>query len=505
MSNSIKARHNGDNYQARHFWMHALDLLDPSSNTVKVAYEWGQVKSFDDIAIWYDPPLGQAHQYPVTTHFMQVKWQTSKDKHFGYTDLTDPKFINAEKISLIERLHDVKKDGNDRSRVSLVTTARISEGDPLAEIVSNEDGILRLGRLFQGKTARSKMGKVREVWREKLGVETDEDLRHVLEGFAIRDGQSTLEEIRERLDAKARSFGININEKASSASDYRFDSLARQLVVRNIKQLDRNGLLHFLGEEGIQVAPSLNRQNHSRSLAIVSFKRFGTTDDSFDSGNMLSFLNVFDGRYLSNDAGWVLDVADPVARFLEDRVKSIGAVRLTIDAHSSIAYVAGRTLHLKCGVRTELVQNGRRGVEIWHSEDGSGSSADSLVTDVKPVGSGLDIAVAISLTRPTINDVVSYVNKNLPGVGKIIHFELPNKPSQSGVRGGEHAAMLADQIAEEVRGLCQDRGRGTVHLFAAAPNSFMFFLGQQTQAIGACKMYEFDFDGEREGGYFPSV
>jgi hypothetical protein len=44
-------------------------------------------------------------------------------------------------------------------------------------------------------------------------------------------------------------------------------------------------------------------------------------------------------------------------------------------------------------------------------------------------------------------------------------------------------------------------GKPRTHIFIAGPNGFAFFLGQNQQAIGPASLYEWDFDGQRGGGY----
>jgi len=43
-----------------------------------------------------------------------------------------------------------------------------------------------------------------------------------------------------------------------------------------------------------------------------------------------------------------------------------------------------------------------------------------------------------------------------------------------------------------------------VHIFAACPNSVLFYLGQQHQGIAPCIVYEFDFDRRAHKTYQPS-
>ena len=62
--------------------------------------------------------------------------------------------------------------------------------------------------------------------------------------------------------------------------------------------------------------------------------------------------------------------------------------------------------------------------------------------------------------------------------------------------------MLAEAVVQRLQDL---RGSGRsirrVHVFIAGPNGFAFFLGQHQQAIGPAAVYEWDFDGQRGGGY----
>ena len=504
MPNPIAPRLNGDDYQARHFWFHALEMLDPLSGVASVGYEWKEAKSFDDVTVVFDPPRGQAHRRPLARHFRQVKWQASRAIRFGYADLADPAFIGAASISLLERLRDAYRPSDPVTRFSLVTTARIADGDPLADLVSTEDGVLRLDKLRDGKTSRSRMGFVRECWRECMSLANDEELFAILETFAILDGQPDMEAMQDAVTTKARSVGIQIPLTKTSASDFRFDSLARQLIKRNITSFNRAELVQFLADEGIQIAPTLGTGSPAVQIAVLSFERLARDLSRVSTENMLSLLDMFEGRYLKTETTWK-EATDKVAGFLTDRAGSLGNVRLILDAHASLAFAAGRVLHLKSGVRLELVQNGRKGSEIWHATDGSHINAPCFQTSIEHLGEGSRLALAVGVARSTTNAVKRYLKSASLPVSNLLVCELPAGPDQSGVRGGEHAAVLSDQIAALVRNMCSTGEIKAVDLFVAAPNAFSFYLGQQAQAIGPHQMYEFDFDGSRGSSYTPSV
>lgn len=503
MANPIAPRLNGDDYQARHFWCAALDMLDPGSNIAGVAYEWREMKSFDDVGIFYDAPQGQAHAGPMSKHFKQVKWQTTRANRFGYLDLIDPDFINASRVSLLERLRDAHQAGEIGVRFSFVTTARIVDGDPLAELVSSEDGVINLDKLAAGKGPTSKMGKVRKTWSEALGCD-DEVLLSILDGFAVLDGQPNMEAMRDTVATKARSVGLMLSQEDNAASDFRFDSLARQLIKRDIQEFDRLSLIRFLNEEGLRLAPSISSETPPTDLLIRTFDRFATDVSNYDEDHVLDLTDRFSERYLKPDLSWKVDVLDPVKQYLRQRIVGATAVRLALDAHASVAFAAGQTLHLKSGVSPELVQHGRRGREVWHADDGSAAGAPPLAIETRDGGEGDDIAICIALTRPVVEDVGCYLAGTKLPIGQLVLCHLADGASQTGVRGGEHAAMLADQIAGYLSNVAKDRSLSIKHVFVSAPNGFLFFLGQQTQSLGQVQMYEFDFDRRGGGTYVPT-
>ena len=62
--------------------------------------------------------------------------------------------------------------------------------------------------------------------------------------------------------------------------------------------------------------------------------------------------------------------------------------------------------------------------------------------------------------------------------------------------------MLTEAVVQHLLALRSQGHRASpVHVFIAGPNGFAFFLGQHQQAIGPAAIYEWDFDGQRGGGY----
>jgi len=117
---------------------------------------------------------------------------------------------------------------------------------------------------------------------------------------------------------------------------------------------------------------------------------------------------------------------------------------------------------------------------------------------------GPDISIAISVSQPTTAQARAYVTAHLPEVGELISFAMPTGPGQQSVAGGEHAAALAEPVSNHMREITANAPDTVVHVFAACPNSLLFFLGQHHQGIAPCIIYEFDFDRRAHKTYQPS-
>lgn len=501
MADSVVPQWHGANYQARIFWENALNLLDDTSCVVEVTFEADGPKAFDDVVVKYDPPVVRSGPERVPAEYHQVKWHVAYDGRFGFEDFVDPAFIGAKAHSLLERLRDAKQTALPGARFAFVTTYRVKDGDPLGELISGHDKSLLLERLFDGTTDRSRMGQVRHLWRDHLQLADDEALRDVIAGLRVLEGHRSLDELRSSINLRAQVVGMLAQSDANS--DFRYDELARQLKVRGLNGLTRAVLEQLCREEGL-FAPRQDQGADVVNIAVRSF--LGPASDLVGASqeNTLVLVDHFRERYLRDDRGWQVDIRPKVEVFLRERVRNAsGRVRLILDAHASIAFLAGATLDLKSGVFVELVQKGRVGARTWRADDGTtGARLDAAVHRV--ADGQRDIALSVSISQATEAQTRAYVASQLRGVGRLLSVVLPTGPGQQNVTGGGHAAALAEQIANEVRNLKVSDPDALVHIFAACPNSVLFYLGQQHQGIAPCVVYEFDFDRRGNKTYQPS-
>ena len=501
MADSVMARWHGDNYQARIFWENAFNLLLPYSCVVEVTFEANGPKAFDDVVVKYDPPVARSGSERVSAEYHQVKWHVQTGGRFGYEDFIDPKFIGAQSTSLLERLQQARRTAPASAHFAFLTTYRIKDSDPLANLISGHDKTLLIERLFDGTTDKSRMGKVRKCWREHLKLTTDDELKTIVCGLRVLDGHRTLEELRSEINLKAQVVGVLACNAADS--DFRYDELARQLKVRQLNTLNRETFLQLCRDEGLLVEQAVEPDSFL-PIAIRSF--LGPAADIVGAApeHTLLLTDDFRHRYLQDDRDWQRDIRPKVETFLRAAVRKCARLRLILDAHASIAFLAGAVLDLKSGVQTELVQKGRVGARTWRADDESAVRGRRFEIVDDDIGKGCDIAVAISVSQPTTTQAQAYATKRLPNVGKLISFDMPAGPGQQNVVGGEHATALAEQVSNHVRKVRVNDLDAIVHIFAACPNSLLFFLGQHHQAIAPCIVYEFDFDRQAHKTYQPS-
>lgn len=501
MADAVMARWHGDNYQARIFWENAFNLLLPHSCVVEVTFEANGPKAFDDVVVKYDPPVVRSGPERVSAEYHQVKWHVQTGGRFGYEDFVDPDFIGAQTFSLLERLQQARQTAPSSAHFSFLTTYRIKDGDPLAKLISGHDKTLLIERLFDGTTDRSRMGKVRKRWREHLKLTTDDELKAVVHGLRVLDGHRSLEELRADINLKAEAVGVMACNAADS--DFRYDELARQLKVRQLNALTRETFLQLCRDEGLLVERAVE-PDPFLPIAIRSF--LGPAADIVGAApeDTLLLTDDFRQRYLQGDREWQRDIRPKVEVFLRDAARKSASLRLILDVHASIAFLAGAVLDLKSGVQTQLVQKGRVGARIWRADDESATSGGRFDIVDEPLGTGREIAIAINVSQPASAQARSYVAAELPDVGKLISFSMPTGPGQQNVGGGGHAAALAEQVSNHLRMVKEDDPDAVVHIFGACPNSFLFFLGQLHQGIAPCVVYEFDFDRRGNKSYQPS-
>ncbi len=488
----------GFDYQARWFWLEAVRLLHRQSALARVSIEDRETPGFDDVVsrlvlarstdVWEKPLAFEAYQ---------AKFHVDHRKAIGYAALADPEFIGAT-TSLLERLRGACLRADSRGehgRFTLVSPWSLAQGDLIGELWGT-DGSFRPSRLFDGTGDRSATGKVRKAWRKHLGVD-DATLEGVLRRFRV------LPRDPEMVDRLLESLLDNAGLAAVSAGSvaHPYVDLVNAHVKRDERDFDADALRRSLTTARLW-AGDPPEDDGRRAIAIRS-RIIGAIHLEDEAADLLDLVPHFHDRALAGGVDWDRDVAPRIVAFAREHVAAGARHRLYLDAHASIAFAAGWTLHRADVVPVQAIR-GR--LVPWPAE---GPVPDGpLYRDADPIevdgSGGPDIAVAFSVTHDVLPAVMAQVARSLPAVGQVIELKVPN-PGPTSVVDGAHADALAIEAVERIRAVRRADGpEGRVHLFAAAPNGLVFQLGRRSRLMGPTTVHEFDFENPHRG-YTPGI
>jgi hypothetical protein len=500
MTQAITASRDGATFQARLFWRHAACLLDPDGVIAKVGFEMGP-KSFDDIWVEYDTAQRPSDQegMPLLREHFQCKWHAAPNA-YGYQQLTDPAFINANARSLLERARAAQMayapDGKG-ARFKLVTNWQIEKDDPLRPLISTRSTALRVADLFATKTDNSATGKVRKAWREHLAIDDDE-LRLLARTLAFGHAADSLDDLRQVLDMTFKAMGLR--RVAANESAFFYDDLIYQWMGQNRLEFDRASFRAACEQEGILAASTPPPKTYG-------VKTFEHAIDRLEERcvQVLDFVPAFEERYIRSESDWADRIYPELREFLLTAASDTDCLRLALDAHTSVAFAAGSIINLKSGRAIELEQRVLKRM-LWTANDQAPDPTwprfTFEVTEVDPTKP--DLAIAIGLTHDVRSQVQAYVRNALPTVGTLLSCIPSGRPGARVVTCGRHAYDLAESAAQKVADL-KNGGAGLNHLFMAVPNAFSVFLGQRQLVLGPTLLYEYDFDGLQGGGYKTSL
>ena len=132
-------------------------------------------------------------------------------------------------------------------------------------------------------------------------------------------------------------------------------------------------------------------------------------------------------------------------------------------------------------------------------------AADPNVSDERIDINGSDTCLIISVTRDIKDNVIEYISESGLKIRRMITLTIGGKgPSFDSIQNANHAINLVQQVVSSLAQRTTAERRANIHIFASAPNAFMFFLGQRSRGFGNCILYEFDLEAKDTGTYSTS-
>ena len=491
----VAARLEGDVFQGMFFWYQAATLLRQSPTTVRVAIEHDAACGVDDVAVFYNSAGVDANGRRCAADFYQVKYHVDQADAYTSAALCDPAFLRA-KQSLLERFaHAYRKQlatPGEWFRLHLVSNWHWASEDALGPVIRESEG--ELPQRFFSCGPGADLGRIRESWRAHLMM-TDVEFRDFAERLRFGVDHFGRRGFRQALNDRLLSVGLVGIPEDKAQNPY--DSLAQQFVMNGTHEFDAVKFRAMCAKEGLLAGPV---PHGPPFVGIRSFMRFAERMED-ECTRFVCVARHFDGRVIREPQLWPV-VKTEVQGFLADH-KTFRAAehRLLLDCHGSLAFLAGYELDRKSGARVFPVQKGVR-PGAW-TPSGERVAADWDASRIPLGGTVSDIAVAVSVTR----DVMPAARAFVDGRGDFA-FLIDARPvsgiGANSVLSADHAVALADALADVLREH-RPSGRGKIHLFTAAPNGLLYFLGQHRAALGHVQLYEFDFEGELGGSYLPSI
>jgi len=501
MAEAIAARTRGDDYQARVFWLHACRLFQPHSAVEEVAFEDPELRYFDDVSLYYKYGVPDERGGTILADHYQVKFHVDCSGCLTSDALMDPAFIGAKSRSLLQRMQDfgtAYASAKIPFRLYFVSPWDTDSADPLAKLVSNQGGEIRLGVLFDGGSDQTAMGRVRRAWREHLELD-DEGLKGVLEPLRVVPRYFDLKMLSELLNIRLGAVGLMPVGDHGQANVY--DDLIKKVHQTGRVRFTRDQLREICERERLwQGTPAAPRP--SEMYGIRSFLRWAEHMED-ETDRMVCLVRYFDNREIRAPGLWASKVA-PEVRELVSQMKPGHSYHLLLDAHTSICFAAGYFLPLKSGIEVSVMQGTQGRRELWTPRpvDLSNGGVRWSIAQESVNSSGAEVAVAVSVTHDVNADVRAYVKAKLPKVGRILIFSVLPSPGPAAIRDVDHAVSLAQDLASSVRTeRTFEERKEAVHLFLSAPAGFSFFLGRLAQSFGPVVTYEYDFETNAPGAY----
>jgi hypothetical protein len=494
MTKAIIARRKGDEYQARVYWIHLLQLR--TGDYVKsVTIESDLVSFVDDVVVEYalpvnDPLTGDKIAYRL----IQCKYHMNQTGSFTAALLMDKEFIHA-KDSLLQRsfkaFTSLKANGGFLLCVQSNWTWH--PDDELAKHL-HEGGIR--DSLFKAGP-KTEAGKVRKQMRAHLGID-DAELQSFLSRLRFDLGKN-LQHLSELLNAQLRIAELLPIDPTSTQVIY--DDLAWKLFAQGKKVFNRASFDQLIREENLLAPPRMSESE----ISIKSFPQFARRPADVQSAR-LDLTPLFEGRIIGHGKSWEHNVFPEVRDFLlAERLHRLPQpIRLYLDCHLSIAFLAGHVLDPKFGTRIIPMNKSRRkGFEAWPPA----AHQNQPMWRTKQNGTiTSEVVLAISVTHPIGGHLEDYLRQSgMVGIPEI-EFEPSRGIGSEVISDAEYAWNLGYELSSSLRRLLPGSCH-SAHIFMSVPASMAFILGNTLRWITRkVQLYEHDFEGKNAvARYSPSI
>jgi hypothetical protein len=478
----------GLRYQLRHFWLNALPMLyQQGSHVAEVEMECRDVNAVDDLKVVYRQPGINDAGALVDIDFFQIKFHVAQADHVNAQALINPAWSGTREPMLKrfwiawQRL----RPKTNNPRLILRTNWPWDRACPLAPLL-RDDG--RLSQAFITKEATTKVGKIRANWQEACDAADDQAFAEFLQALRFQSSASSLAETEDWLRDRCRLAGVKAVPAETEWNPY--DDLGKRLLETGRTRHTAESLRELLRLNNLLEPPS---EPKSTTVLLRSFRSLDPVAEN-EGQLVIDLCDLFEDRQPKTATAWSTTIPERL-RTAAARIAALpGPIDLKIQAHLSIAWYLGSLLPPKTGVSFMLRQLDARMREmVWDdSPPRCPDGAAGWALEGALLGQGEELAVAVSVSRDVLADVLAHLIANPGPISSLLHATL-QPPGQHAIANGAHGRWLADALITQLSRMVADRRPARIHVFAACPVNFMVLLGQQSAALGPTSVYEFAF------------
>lgn len=280
------------------------------------------------------------------------------------------------------------------------------------------------------------------------------------------------------------------------------DQMVQSSIVGERNRVDFDQIIHDAVKMFIQKATVLRE-----TIGVKSFAR-GTENLESETVACLSLLDYFDDRHLKAECSWNDTIYLELEKFVSQNFISSQNYQIKLECHISIAFSLGQLLSSKRGFNVVPIQKPRYGTNlpaVWDGEATAYDYQDPKFHHIAKDRHYSDSVLILGITQNITDDVMDYIEKTGLNVGRIIEYIRFTDDKYNFIQDGKHATQVVDTIYYELARRETIERKARLHIFSAAPTGLMFYLGQKSQGIGKCTLYEFDFEGTHTATYLKSI
>lgn len=480
---SSSARLKGDDFQHLYTWYRVLSLRKHGQRTARVSIEVPGVGALDDVAshsVDHDGTFSQ---------FCQVKFHVDHGKQYS-TDLLLQE--RPGESSLLKKLYNgwqrVARECA-RHEVVLLTNRSWDSADPFAGMIDGATAAIK--EEFLVASARTNVGKVRERWLAHLGADSEE-FGQFIRALHIDFGYSSTKKLIDDVTERMGSIGLRCDEEALAAG------------VQQVRDWIKAGQVDIADTE-FQAAIDRFQlaAGQPEPFALIHLHTIVHRAFSAPADYVLDWVDLFPGsddrgRLPTDPAAWntIMLPAMLQLRKTIDAVPDLRLLRWRGQSRLSAWLAAGFAFRQVAGYTLEA----RQGPYLWRTDTPPAPDFKLAVPDLHELGTGMKVAVGVSVTGDLTEDVLDYLSNRCDEYGAVLFLRPGESLGPTCFRGAADVTAFAQQAKAAIQRFVRKRRAQQLGLFYFGPLSGALFLGHQ---LNACAQ-EIQVFEDANSGYAPS-